>query len=179
MRPRCDVARSLLQEFQSTHPRGVRLFTCFLLACNLCFNPRTHEGCDASTAKSMSARLCFNPRTHEGCDRLLMLLILNVACFNPRTHEGCDLSWCVGLLRERSFNPRTHEGCDRYSPAIAVIWIVSIHAPTRGATAVPRCIKPKPRFQSTHPRGVRPEIDGQRNRDKQFQSTHPRGVRQK
>ena len=55
-------------------------------------------------------------------------------CFNPRTHTGCDTTirrpprWSVG------FNPRTHTGCDIAAWDKGVGVIVSIHAPTRGAT---------------------------------------------
>ena len=55
----------------------------------------------------------FNPRTHMGCDCIYTSIRLNCLCFNPRTHMGCDLS---------SKKPR------RYS-------LVSIHAPTWGATS--------------------------------------------
>ena len=36
-----------------------------------------------------------------------------------------------------SFNPRTHSGCDKLEAAGAYVERVSIHAPTRGATARP------------------------------------------
>ena len=54
------------------------------------------------------------------------------------------------------FNPRTREGCDRHYLLMAKSYVVSIHAPARGATrrdqnaAVAVIL-----FQSTHPRGVR------------------------
>ena len=57
------------RQFQSTHPRGVRL----PLGCNttlpcLCFNPRTHVGCDPRPETIQQNPICFNPRTHVGCD---------------------------------------------------------------------------------------------------------------
>ena len=55
---------------------------------------------------------------------------------------------------------------------------ISIHAPARGATF--SCVSSAlgfSRFQSTHPRGVRPLIGTQSARERRFQSTHPRGVR--
>ncbi len=56
----------------------------------------------------------------------------------------------------QGFNPRTREGCDerRY-----------------------RAIKRNKLFQSTHPRGVRPEVGPGVALVGVFQSTHPRGVR--
>ena len=54
------------------------------------------------------------------------------------------------------FNPRTRVGCDSLLRGCVNAWL---------------------RFQSTHPRGVRPEPPGARSVDNGFQSTHPRGVR--
>ena len=34
--------------------------------------------------------MCFNPRTHEGCDVLFLVSAVTNSSFNPRTHEGCD-----------------------------------------------------------------------------------------
>ena len=57
----------------------------------------------------------------------------------------------------RYFNPRTHVGCDLRLPMNACALRISIHAPTWGATSV-RCLCVSVTgFQSTHPRGVRPE----------------------
>ena len=54
---------------------------------------------------------------------------------------------------------------------------ISIHAPTWGATLAQREALTKLLFQSTHPRGVRPEIRNFVLGFISFQSTHPRGVR--
>ena len=55
---------------------------------------------------------------------------------------------------------------------------ISIHAPAKGATSPSRVMRDKVgKFQSTHPRRVRPiKIDKQFNY-RTFQSTHPRRVR--
>ena len=76
--------------------------------------------------------------------------------FNPRTHVGCDgghglgtghgeisihaPTWGATHIRRR---PRPLDG-------------ISIHAPTWGATPLGRLGTQRSRFQSTHPRGVRP-----------------------
>jgi hypothetical protein len=80
--------------------------------------------------------------------------------------------------------------------------VVSIHAPTRGATAVvhflyvqtwgfnPRTYagcdlrdrmisEAVEKFQSTRSHGARQKVTGKETKDLPFQSTHPRGVRQK
>ena len=83
------------------------------LALYKCFNPRTHTGCDGSSPRLPLRSKCFNPRTHTGCDFFLSLRYQFLLCFNPRTHTGCD----SGL-----------QFLDKFP------WLVSIHAPTRGAT---------------------------------------------
>ena len=44
-------SKSNLIEFQSTHPRGVRLFFSCSSTIYPGFNPRTHEGCDQGNSK--------------------------------------------------------------------------------------------------------------------------------
>ena len=55
----------------------------------------------------------------------------------------------------QSFNPRTHTGCDVRQIGKEVFNVVSIHAPTRGATVPMENCGVFPVFQSTHPHGVR------------------------
>ena len=76
------------------------------------------------------------------------------------------------------FNPRTREGCDILRAAARRPWLVSIHAPARGATAIVMIgVIGMLMFQSTHPRGVRLHQMGSTPGTIRFQSTHPRGVR--
>ena len=100
-------------------------------------------------------------------------------CFNPRTHTGCDSSGIVTSDAISSFNPRTHTGCDPACKSrLNRKFQVSIHAPTRGATLP--CLDsswPLPRFQSTHPHGVRLFSVSSISIPSLFQSTHPHGVR--
>ena len=79
----------------------------------------------------------FNPRTHTGCDGGGVPIYGQQAGFNPRTHTGCDRNKPCKHRQSSRFNPRTHTGCD------------------------PVCepsVKPKHRFQSTHPHRVRPQL---------------------
>ena len=82
--------------------------------------------------------------------------------------------------RGRNFNPRSHEGSDRFCPlSIFVRRIISIHAPTRGATPHWLNWKCSSKFQSTLPRGERPGGEaGAEAILPLFQSTLPRGERQ-
>ena len=55
--------------------------------------------------------------------------------FNPRSHKGSDEIKPVFGRLVSDFNPRSHKGSDvNYIPAL-VDTEISIHAPTRGATA--------------------------------------------
>ena len=54
--------------------------------------------------------------------------------FNPRTHKGCDRYQCYLMFHQGSFNPRTHKGCDQDGRVLQTAEVVSIHAPTKGAT---------------------------------------------
>ena len=58
--------------------------------------------------------------------------------FNPRSREGSDC--CCGARRACAahFNPRSREGSDLRHNSHAVISRISIHAPAKGATRVPR-----------------------------------------
>ena len=123
-------------KFQSTHPHGVRRCASVYIA----------GDCGH-----------FNPRTHMGCDSLSWLAGLGALHFNPRTHMGCDDHKCGRSDVQRHFNPRTHMGCDGTQPyhcgqaeifqsthphgvrpdavrVVVVRAIISIHAPTWGAT---------------------------------------------
>ena len=53
------------------------------------------------------------------------------------------------------FNPRSHEGSDGIFADLYAKKVISIHAPTRGATRYCFCIKLVIGFQSTLPRGER------------------------
>ena len=54
--------------------------------------------------------------------------------FNPRSHKGSDGSWPYSLTWTWYFNPRSHKGSDGFVFPGPVFQVISIHAPTRGAT---------------------------------------------
>ena len=78
--------------------------------------------------------------------------------FNPRTHVGCDPECLMTKDLIDNFNPRTHVGCDLRAANALQQWLISIHAPTWGATPNKSGFDLSHEFQSTHPRGVRPHI---------------------
>ena len=123
------------------------------------FNPRTRVGCDKPCRSSTtgasgfqsthprgvrpgtaatSARFVqgFNPRTRVGCDLSDFKDMFTFRSFNPRTRVGCDKCAGCGLGDGEGFNPRTRVGCD-----------LKLNSSTDKHIL----------FQSTHPRGVRPD----------------------
>ena len=150
----------------------------------LCFNPRTHVGCDTSFYKVPLRTLWFQSTHPRGVrqrqDKAIKAQKVSIhaptwgatrrpcrdipevrvsihaptwgatsciascscaGCFNPRTHVGCDplvRGLTVLVLR---FNPRTHVGCDTVKKA---------------------CSRVPFMFQSTHPRGVRQDVDNRK-----------------
>ncbi len=108
--------------------------------------------------------------------------------FNPRSHEGSDIrqkgeergrkifqSTLPRGERQRTsktrsshyyFNPRSHEGSDDLARNSSPITGISIHAPTRGATANANYDKRERLFQSTLPRGERRCVESAESRSK-------------
>ena len=140
----------LSKSFQSTHPHGVRrqLGAVHILD-SYRFNPRTHTGCDVM-CKPFQTGKAFQSTHPHGVRRQTRRLFPRLFCFNPRTHTGCDPTTSSTAGATASFNPRTHTGCDTIMVRPLQPWLVSIHAPTRGATlperwawTLTRCFNPR------------------------------------
>ena len=123
------------QQFQSTLPRGERLWCQLRPDTHLNFNPRSREGSDRGGFKCIHTRYYFNPRSREGSDGAKPREIADAFDFNPRSREGSDYLILVSILLIKDFNPRSREGSDE-----------------RGIGSVDK----RKRFQSTLPRGERP-----------------------
>ena len=80
---------------------------------------------------------------------------LTLQNFNPRSHERSDHITQSFVFRFFNFNPRSHERSDNYIPDEFKSYIISIHAPTRGATKVACYLATLIKFQSTLPREER------------------------
>ena len=115
-----------------------------------------------------------------GCDGFFVLCVNANFMFQSTHPHGVRLYHFIFCFFDECFNPRTHMGCDTIQLRSHALDIVSIHAPTWGATHHsfrgvnlnisfnPRthmgcdfisatCSRCTVRFQSTHPHGVRPE----------------------
>ena len=78
-------------EFQSTHPRGVRLPSVRRSALPAHFNPRTREGCDRALRLCNRARPRFQSTHPRGVRQAAYTMRHGNRYFNPRTREGCDI----------------------------------------------------------------------------------------
>ncbi len=167
-------------EFQSTRPRGARPFVSVVYAWFMDVSIHAPargatvlaQGGDVLTVKFQSTR----PRGARHVHKQAAPALLQFQSTRPRgARRPGSPGWCSSKPR---FNPRAREGRDRCKPATVYDYLVSIHAPARGATLVTaglawwrpvsihapargatcrRC-SPRPckKFQSTRPRGARP-----------------------
>ena len=78
--------------------------------------------------------MCFNPRPHARGDRTCLEPLDGHPCFNPRPHARGDEAGKPHLTGSLSFNPRPHTRGDLIEIVVGDRQLVSIHAPTRGAT---------------------------------------------
>ena len=131
------VASCLAYKFQSTLPRGERRYILYSLSK---YRISIHAPTRGATLLS---QLCgpmqqnFNPRSHEGSDTVLQGFYFITGYFNPRSHEGSDTTARqpkVNHLQFQSTLPRGERPVGERSNGSSSI--ISIHAPTRGATAI-------------------------------------------
>ena len=88
-----------------------------------------------SFMKKLALYKCFNPRTHTGCDLLGKVLTTRLYSFQSTHPHGVRLSLyqLKKVLEEfQSTHPHGVRPCDMGSKPFPLV--VSIHAPTRGAT---------------------------------------------
>ncbi len=133
------------------------------------FNPRSHEGSDYGATATRPRSTYFNPRSHEGSDRASRWLPSRKSNFNPRSHEGSDgpASGAVGAVELfQSTLPRGERL--RCWPRSDARRVISIHAPTRGATLVRFGLHGFEKFQSTLPRGERRLPRNQKHHTRNF-----------
>ncbi len=86
----------------------------------------------------MQKPLCFNPRSHEGSDAsnpvayALFRMFQSTLPRRERRKDGREIE-----IQNNGFNPRSHEGSDYRPSSTRGRRRVSIHAPTKGATGAP------------------------------------------
>ena len=156
MRQLLTCERPVFAEFQSTHPRRVRLRFSAAIGNVSEFqstHPRRVRRCLHQPFSCTSPISIHAPA--KGATKSLDYINGAPYNFNPRTREGCDHVFCQKTAPNFYFNPRTREGCDRFLRVNLTDNLISIHAPAKGATQDFATTQLWRGFQSTHPRRVR------------------------
>ncbi len=124
--------------FQSTRPRRARHTTA--MALKSVTNVSIHAPTQGATNEDLG-------------------IVITVLGFNPRAHAGRDQPFPDNAIISPGFNPRAHAGRDAELCDMGGMSVVSIHAPTQGATPLKLYTLYGPPFQSTRPRRARPSFD--------------------
>ena len=157
---RCSESNSVSM-FQSTPPCGGRRIHCVMgIQSRNCFNPRPRAGGDRELLVILFWRICFNPRPRAGGDQRCPYITLDSVGFNPRPRAGGDAISDLSRSWKAAFQSTPPcGGRPSLSVASAVLMLVSIHAPVRGATNQSlKWIYHLLMFQSTPPCGGRPIV---------------------
>ena len=164
--------------FQSTPPRGERLRPRPHSRCCPCFNPRPRAGSDLERP---GRRPGFQVSIHAPARGATLPSTTSATAFlfqstPPRGERPGAGPW---PCRNPCFNPRPRAGSDLALDHFGDGFLVSIHAPARGATIEQWLLRKSRRFQSTPPRGERLCRRTRASSSGSFQSTPPRGERPK
>ena len=174
-----DWYRDSRIQFQSTHPRGVRprLRELFSSRVDISIHAPTWGATnDRTTLGNYKVFQSTHPRgvrldsakeevtvqsisIHAPTWGATRYISVRVKSVKISIHAPTWGATCISSTTDESnpdFNPRTHVGCDLRDFLSTSIWTI---------------------FQSTHPRGVRPNTKAVVRASSEFQSTHPRGVR--
>ena len=123
--------------------------------------------------------MCFNPRTHEGCDNLLTACVAPLVSFQSTHPRGVRQKWFAVLIIEGvSIHAPTRGATPTTEAWISESLFQSTH-PRGVRRFIALDVISSFKFQSTHPRGVRPPPCSPSPCGRMFQSTHPRGVRRR
>ena len=122
--------------FQSTLPRGERRLPPRSERQNLFyFNPRSHEGSDMQCYITILIARRFQSTLPRGERRRCFLWLALGNLFQSTLPRGERRHSISSGHYQIYFNPRSHEGSDDQSRQLQELIQISIHAPTRGATA--------------------------------------------
>ena len=142
-----------------------------------CFNPRAHAGRDAHGSAIMDIQQWFQSTRPRGARRMWFVRAEGESKFQSTRPRGARLRRDILLDVGHCFNPRAHAGRDSAGATGHYRLLVSIHAPTRGATTSTELMTNGFKFQSTRPRGARHFAGVDPGDGSEFQSTRPRGAR--
>ena len=128
--------KSLFSRFQSTLPREERLNASTTLQhCDIISIHAPTRG--ATTMKRFQKMKILFQSTLPREERRCCCSGCSFCCyFNPRSHERSDVIFVSQEVNNSYFNPRSHERSDGLLLCEHHHSTISIHAPTRGATAI-------------------------------------------
>ncbi len=130
-------SRLAWQQFQSTRPRGARPLhpSPDILTGWVSIHAPT-GGATYYVVATWRYDRSFNPRAHGGRDSRVLRVTLRSTSFNPRAHGGRDSFMASVTMRSCMFQSTRPRGARLGVAVVAVsVAVVSIHAPTGGATA--------------------------------------------
>ena len=161
-RPVAMINNGYIVGFQSTRPRGARRLQGRLRGIRVRFNPRARGGRDVlSQGQRRTVRVSIHAPA-GGATLSKRKPGGQAPRFNPRARGGRDQSSTGMFCSTSSFNPRARGGRDVPCGQCWQCRLVSIHAPAGGATYGRLKIFAMGTFQSTRPRGARPQSDLER-----------------
>jgi len=143
------------QRFQSTRPRGARHERRIKRLSRTRFNPRARAGRDKWAG---SDNECTVVSIHAPARGATFKVVVAGRRFGVSIHAPARGATCAWYLANKNYP-------------------VSIHAPARGATEWGVDLPEDWLFQSTRPRGARPDSVLTGDKKSVFQSTRPRGAR--
>ena len=165
--------------FQSTRPRGARPNTMHGSVQYQTFQSTRPRGARRASQEAVAVLRGFNPRAHAGRDHFFDMDIRSYLMFQSTRPRGARHIVTGGFLPDElvSIHAPTR-GATKIAQGVKSSYYVSIHAPTRGATSAALShIDGIPLFQSTRPRGARLISSSVIGWNVLFQSTRPRGAR--
>ena len=100
-----------------------------------CFNPSHHTGSDPEICFQLAAFRVSIHAPYAGSDDIPCVVLHKNREFQSTLPRRERPSMTILMILRRSFNPRSHAGSDGFQVGdIVPLYVVSIHAPTQGAT---------------------------------------------
>ena len=113
----------------------------------------------------------------RGARRIILFQQIKIICSNSRAHGGRDCLRQSVCPRRKKFQFTRPRGARHLRIIYIISHLVSIHAPTGGATETSSRRGSRRTFQFTRPRGARPAFDEVAKFKNRFQLTRPQGAR--
>ena len=158
-RPWAQNAWPASARFQFTRPRGARRRTVAPLTLRRRFNSRAHGGRDFRTSSAVFCATCVSIHAPTGGATNYVDDYKIVDMFQFTRPRGArQPSKSAQVLRSAFQSTRPRGARQLIAEANRIMYGVSIHAPTGGATTTRAWPCPNMRFQFTRPRGARQAV---------------------